>query len=600
MSRRSVWWLALFAALVASSLGGYRLARTSQASLEGYRSPYGARSEPAPSPARPALSPLTGRVVLVVIDGLRDDTSHRMPFLSSLRRQGAWTELYTQAPSFSKPNYAVLLTGTWAEIHGVALNAHAGPVATDHLLHRLRAAGRRSAVIGDEWWGELAGGQIDYPYLYPDAETHSPTFDARVEKDALRSLAQDPAEFVLVHLCGVDSTAHTRGGAQSRAYLEAARAADDRVRRLAGALDLTKDTLIVTADHGHLAQNTRGGGHGGGEEEVLKVPLVMVGRGIRPGRLEPGETIDTGPMVAALLGVAPPLEARGRPRWEALSAGEPARAAWEIGALAGSVEYAKSYLGALEGKPAGAVDRPVEAADAAVGQAQTQYAAGRFGEATAGVEEARTSLFRHLDQRRAWRLFLVRLGRLPLGLLLAGVLPLLLALAGRKRLAVGIGLAVLFAGLDAGAFRWLLRYPWSLSGLPGTGIGDFLRLFALPEYLALAVLTLPFLAAARRRKPGQAARDGLTLAAAAYLPLLWTAAVGYVANGFRVERFLPNFTLGFLQLGALIQLTFLLPAALLLPAGAAWLSRTRKTGSQPTKPDAAAPPATGGEASPPQ
>ncbi|HHW15206.1 MAG TPA: sulfatase-like hydrolase/transferase [Firmicutes bacterium] len=541
---------------------------------------------------------MTGRVVLVVIDGLRDDTSHRMPFLSSLRRQGAWTEVHTRVPSFSKPNYAVLLTGTWAEIHGVTLNAHSGPVATDHLLHRLRAAGLRSAVIGDEWWGELAGGQIDYPYLYPDAETHSPNFDDRVEEDALHSLKADPAAFTLVHFCGVDSTAHTRGGAKSRAYLDAARTADDRVRRLAGALDLAKDTLIVTADHGHLWQDTRGGGHGGGEEEVLKVPLVLVGRGIRPGRLEPGETIDTVPTVAALLGVAPPLESRGHPRWEALRAGEPARAAWEIAGLAGSVEFAKSYLGALEGKPAGEVDRPVEEAARAVGEAQTLYAAGRYGEAAARVEEARQALFRHLDQRRTWRLLLLRLGRLPAGLVLAGFLPLLLALTGRRRLAVGVGLAGLFAGLDAATFHWLFRYPWSLSGLPGTGIGDFLRLFALPEYLALLLLALPFLLAVRRRKPGQAAWDGLTLAAGAYLALVWVVAAGYVVNGFRVDRFLPEFTLGFFQLGALIQLAFLLPAAVFLPTGAAWLSRGRQVQPRPTEPDAAAPPAPGGEASP--
>ncbi|MDI6870432.1 MAG: alkaline phosphatase family protein [Bacillota bacterium] len=579
MSRKVVGWFALMAALLGVSAGALQVARKTQESLETYRSPYGARSEPAPSATRPGLSPLAGRVVLVVIDGLRNDTSHQMPFLSSLRRQGAWTELRTREPSFSKPGYAVLLTGTWAEVSGVTLNAHSGPVATDHLLRRLKAAGLRSAVIGDEWWGELADGQIDYPYLYPDAETHSPTFDARVTEDALRSLATDQAAFTLVHLCAVDSAAHQSGGAASEAYLKAARDADDRLRRIAQALDFRTDALIVTADHGHLSRDTRGGGHGGGEPEVLTVPLVMVGRGIRPGRLEPGEVVDTVPTAAALLGVAAPLEARGRPRWDGLAVDETARAAWGIAQLAESVEFAKSFLGALEGKPAGEIDRVVATAAAAAGEAETLYAAGRFGEAAARSEEARRALFRDLDRRRSWRLLLSRLGRVPGGLALAAVLPLLLrVVASRRRLGAAIAVGLLFLALDALAYGFLLGYPWSLSALPGTEVADFLRLFGWPEYLALAVLTVPFLAAARRRRSAEAAWDGLAFAAGPYLALLWVVAVGFVVNGFRVERFLPHFPVGFLQLGALIQLAFLLPAAVLLPVGAVLVSRGRPAG----------------------
>lgn len=595
MARKTIGWVILLLVLAGVSVGALRIAQKTQASLETYRSPYGAKSEPAPSATRPPLAPLTSRVVLVVVDGLRDDASHELPFLDSLRRQGAWTELRTRMPSFSKPNYAVLLTGTWAEVNGVTLNAHVGPVATDHLLRRAKAAGVKTAVIGDEWWGELANGQIDYPYLYPDAETHSPTFDVRVTSEALQSLAQDQAGFTLVHLCGVDSAGHQSGGAGSKAYRQAARAADDRVRRIAQALDLTQDTLIVTADHGHLTRNNRGGsGHGGGEPEVLTVPFVMVGKAVRPGRMEPGEVLDTVPTAAALLGVPAPVEAQGKPRWDGLTVEEPARAAWSITALAGNAEWAKSYLGALEGKPAGEVDRAVETATAAAGEAENLYATGRFGEATAKSEEARKALRRDLAARRAWRLTLSRVARLPLGLLLALALPLLVALAGRRRLGAAVGVGLLFVVLDGLAYRYLCRNPWSLSALPGTSILDFLGLFAVPEYLALVVLATPFLSAARRRTPGEAAWDGLTFAAGAYTALTWVVAVGYVVNGFSVTRFLPDLALGYLQLVALLQLGFLLPVTLLLPAAAAWLSRARRSR------EATPAPAGEGEAPPPR
>jgi hypothetical protein len=485
-------------------------------------------------------------------------------------------------PSFSKPNYAVLLTGTWAELNGVTLNAHAGPVATDHLLRRARAAGLRTAVVGDEWWGELVNGQIDYPYLYPDAETHSPTFDARVTDDASKSLATDRAAFTLIHLCGVDSAGHQNGGAGSRAYLAAARLADDRVRQIARALDLSADTLIVTADHGQLTRNNGGGsGHGGGEPEVLTVPVLLVGKGIRPGRLEPGEVLDTVPTVAALLGVPAPVEAQGKPRWDALAAGEPQRAAWDVAQLDESAEFAKSYLGALEGKSAGQVDKAVETASAAAGEAEGLYAGGRFGEAAARSEEARKALFADLAGRRAWRVAMDRIRRVPLALVLAVTLPVLAALGGRRRLGAAVGVGLLFVLLDGAAYHYLFRNPWSFSALPGSGVLDFLRLFGIPEYLALALLATPFLLAVSRRRAPAAAGAGLAFIAGPYLALSWVVAAGYAWNGFTIGRFLPEWNLGYLQLVALVQLGFLLPAAVLLPVGTAWLSRggTRRVGA---------------------
>jgi hypothetical protein len=81
-------------------------------------------------------------------------------------------------------------------------------------------------------------------------------------------------------------------------------------------LDLACDTVVVTADHGH----TRRGGHGGREAEVMRVPLVMAGRGIRAGAaLDHPRLIDIAPTVAALLGVPAPGHGLGRTLVEALA-----------------------------------------------------------------------------------------------------------------------------------------------------------------------------------------------------------------------------------------------------------------------------------------
>jgi hypothetical protein len=92
-------------------------------SLFAYRSPLH-DSPPAPGVALGA--PLSRQVVFVLIDGLRLDTSldtEIMPFLNSLRGQGAYGTMHSQEPSYSQPGYTVLLSGAWPEISdGPAFN----------------------------------------------------------------------------------------------------------------------------------------------------------------------------------------------------------------------------------------------------------------------------------------------------------------------------------------------------------------------------------------------------------------------------------------------------------------------------------------------
>lgn len=80
-------------------------------SVCAYRSPL--HSTP-PEPGQPLGAPLTRRVVFVLIDALRDDTSRRpevMPFLNELRGRGAWATMHSRPPSYSEPGYSVLFTG---------------------------------------------------------------------------------------------------------------------------------------------------------------------------------------------------------------------------------------------------------------------------------------------------------------------------------------------------------------------------------------------------------------------------------------------------------------------------------------------------------
>ena len=69
---------------------------------------------------------ITRRLVFVLVDALRDDTSLKsevMPNLNALRQQGAWVTMHSRPPSFSEPGYTTLLVGAWPDIHdGPSLN----------------------------------------------------------------------------------------------------------------------------------------------------------------------------------------------------------------------------------------------------------------------------------------------------------------------------------------------------------------------------------------------------------------------------------------------------------------------------------------------
>ncbi len=67
---------------------------------------------------------LSRRVVLVILDGLRDDASHGQPFLDSLRARGASASARAAFPSLSLPGYTSILTGAPPRWSGVRSNSY--------------------------------------------------------------------------------------------------------------------------------------------------------------------------------------------------------------------------------------------------------------------------------------------------------------------------------------------------------------------------------------------------------------------------------------------------------------------------------------------
>jgi len=272
---------------------------------------------------------LTRRVVLIVIDGLGLDEAH-LPYLDELRGRGVAASARVPYPTISRPSYVTILTGVPPGDSGVRANRVEAPVAVDTVMDRVRSAGLRVATASD--FGSLASlfvrntrsiTGIDWiergTHVAPPPPVTWPVDDAiRVSSlealgPAIAELVAGDAALIPVLVLDVDRAGHGAGvGDEYRA----AAAAVDRMLRVAFAgIDAARDTVIVTADHGHVAP----GGHGGDEREVSNVPLILAGSGVvRGATARDARLIDVAPTIAALLGVPAPGHAEGRALVEVL------------------------------------------------------------------------------------------------------------------------------------------------------------------------------------------------------------------------------------------------------------------------------------------
>jgi hypothetical protein len=299
-----------------------------------------AKTAPAlPDPHTPRLA---RHVYLVIIDGLRLDKSYELPFLDELRRQGVDSEAQSHYPTWSRPNYVSILCGVPPSASGVRTNHHSTPVALDSLMDRARAAGLRVASATDydvlprlflrprdpTRTADVENLDIDAmedpladeAVRAPDAPLVSPFDDARYAPwpggfaEAGTAVTRGDDDLVIMLVGAVDAAGHAHGG-DSKEYREAAEIADRALARALARIDLTEDAVVITADHGHTGR----GGHGGLEPEVLAVPLILAGAGVKPGATAvDAHLIDIAPTVSALLGIPAPGHGLGRTLTEVL------------------------------------------------------------------------------------------------------------------------------------------------------------------------------------------------------------------------------------------------------------------------------------------
>lgn len=508
-------------------------------SLYAYRSPL---HQTPPAAGKPLNTRLSQRLVFVLVDGLRLDTSldsQAMPVLNELRRRGATATMHSRPPSYSDPGYTVLLTGAWPELHdGPVMNLpyELTPTWTqDNLFSTAHRSGLRTAIAGLNWFEKLIPQEAVSQAFYTPLEDQ--VADRQVTAAALDWLQKNAADFILIHLDQIDYAGHYEGGPRDPRWNAAARRVDSLLGEIVSALDLERDTVLVASDHGHILR----GGHGGNEPDVLTEPFVLAGAGVVPGQYPDIQQTDVAPTLATLLGTNLPASSQGRPLLEMLTL----------------TDQQRSLVQTAETEQQNAL---LSASTKAIEQ-EDPTAKGLIPAGQARV---------YLESARQIRLHQERLPRFLLTAGIALLVAFFLVHAIRKTTLWLVGGALLYTTLFHFGYAILQGRTYSLSSVASAD--DIIASVMLNATLAFGVPWV-VLFVRQRQSPAQIASltiifTLITLAFTA-IPLFWSFAL----NGPLIAWTLPDFPSMFLGFLATLQCLTLAGLGILLSGIGALLTR---------------------------
>jgi hypothetical protein len=512
-------------ALGAAGLGARVFAEYQWNRFVGYQSPYLFQISPGPE-----TPPLTDEVVIVVVDGLRNDVARTLPTFRSVAEAGSFLTARTSQPSLSLPGWTLLTSGAPPEISGVTTNWYEGPVRVDSLFSSGDRAGITTSIVGHSAWKQLYGDVVTEAWFGGKDDAAS---DEEVGRQAIRIIRQLHPELLLVHLPDVDNTGHAFGvGPEYRQAAERADAVIARILEEAG----TDATVVLTSDHGHIDA----GGHGGAEDVVTTTPLVVAGPGTVIGATGEVSQADVAPTVAALLGLSRPTHATGT-------------------VLDGLLDVS-------------------EAERERIHEAHAKVEERFFGRAASvlGGKAHDAASFERVQDAKARSSALVRFPLTVLALIAAAIL----VVFATRRLHGGalIGGVLAFAAVWAGLFFGRgLTLSFSLFNTEAQ-IEGFLLARTVDSVIAGVVAGLVTGLIAGRRRAERWFSHGVGLAA--WILLVLGALVGafVVVYGWGFEWGLPNLTAAFAEYMALLAMLGVGAGAILVAlasAGAAWVARPR-------------------------
>lgn len=246
------------------------------------------------------------KVCLIIVDGLRYDYVPYMEYISSCIKSNS-AILYKSIsgiPSYSRPGYERILTGSETEINGIESNNSKILSLTPNIFSLCKNRKLKTACSAYYWFEELYPFIINYKYLYFYN-------DSLVFNKAEEFIKKYKPDFIVIHPMEVDNAGH-RYGAKSSEYINSVKKVDNNIEKTWNFIKNDDYTLLITSDHGHKNE----GGHGDDCELCINTPLIIMSNNLKNLHLKDNKNsisqIDIAPTICDFLGISKTIYMTGQ------------------------------------------------------------------------------------------------------------------------------------------------------------------------------------------------------------------------------------------------------------------------------------------------
>lgn len=262
------------------------------------------------------------KALFIGLDGVRFDalTAAETPHLDGLIEQGivdkaapALGQRYRKNDTISGPGWSSILTGVWADKHGVNDNSFNGRQFDKHphffkLLKQQQPQAYTASFVTWKPIDDYIVGAADVRKVWEDDSHDYVKFDKAAKEAAIEALANPKLDCLFLYFGQVDVAGHADGFHPSvEPYVAAIENVDHMLGEVFAALRKRETygdedwIIVVTSDHGG-----RGTTHGNGQDvpEIYNSFLIVSGESAQRGEFEEETTIVDAPVTVLVhLGV---------------------------------------------------------------------------------------------------------------------------------------------------------------------------------------------------------------------------------------------------------------------------------------------------------
>jgi hypothetical protein len=222
-------------------------------------------------------APLTQRVALVVLDGLREDRFSALLPQVSQRAQKSGVLCAVECPelTFTATGIYSLGTGDLPTLALLPNNFQARPAEIDSLPWAVERANGRTLLFGETVWRDLFGTHLKSGFEERDQGPFAGVREGAAQEGLRQALQQKSCDLCIWHDPHFDKLGH-RFGIFSSEYESYARRVDDDLMAMVRQGGPTT-TWLITSDHGM----TDSGNHGGAQAQARASFLASFGPAVR-------------------------------------------------------------------------------------------------------------------------------------------------------------------------------------------------------------------------------------------------------------------------------------------------------------------------------